>query len=77
MLLHPDKGTGTYPLVNGWEAAWLTLNGQPFAFTGGAINVTYYKNGRIRGSLEGTAKYYGSPDRDIQVTNGQFDLKVK
>ncbi len=75
----PDKGTGTYPLVNGWEDAWVNLSGQLglFTFTAGSINVTYYKKGRIRGTFEGQATTDGSPNKQIQVTNGQFDLKVK
>ncbi len=70
LLRLPDKGTGTYPLVNGWEVTEVNLNGQPFAFTGGAINVTYYNKGRIRGTFEGSAKSYGSPDRYIQLQMG-------
>ena len=72
-----NKGTGTYPLVNAWTNTEVYLKGELFAFIGGNITVTYFKNGRIRGTFEGSAKTGGSPARNIQITNGQFDLNIK
>lgn len=75
-LTLPDKFTDIYSVGNGSNGAEINLGGHSFSFTEGTINVTYNKNGRIKGSFEGRATYYGNPNEAINVTNGAFDVKI-
>jgi hypothetical protein len=80
----PDKGVGKYPLPNrGLD--FLTLEYSPnmhgellFEFVSGTVDVTYYQCDRIIGTFSGELQGYNDGELVvINVTNGEFDVKVR
>lgn len=72
----PQKGTGTFPVYNDWVGTMVSIDGEVGSFVEGTVQVTYFNSGRIKGTFQGRVAG-GMPRKEMQITGGQFDMRVQ
>lgn len=77
MFLFPQMGVGTFPLFNDWRGTQLLLDENLYSFVDGSVSVTGYDKGRVKGTFQGNARAGGDPAKQVRITDGQFDIKIK
>ncbi|CAN5578612.1 hypothetical protein BH10BAC3_BH10BAC3_13640 [soil metagenome] len=78
----PDKGKGTFPIPT-WGSEEIIFNytgglapDEHYNVSAGTVVVTTYSKDRVAGTFTATARDQFDGSKHVNITNGQFDLKL-